>query len=428
MVGRRGRCLLAVSGVVALAGCGEPPNEHVGRTLQPIAEAGPWHIPADVLAVGDEQYVDYTGAGPWLGESGCYGGISPATDLLRDYIYAHFPQTYHIGGYACRPIVGNESKMSVHATGRALDIMLHTVDGEADNTIGDPVGNWLIENAEAIGIQFIIWDLYTWMASRDPGTKGKDYGGSHPHHDHLHIELAEEYADLTENWFEDLVEPPMIDGCPFVPPDGGIVEETSPCFGAFGPNEYWRLVEGVGSDGSLLWTNAFENDEPSNWARWNLYVEEAGLYRVEVFVDPEYGVNPQTRYALRHEDADGPVTELFSVDQGVEQQWVDLGQWDFAAGVGQYLSVYDNVEAPVGDDQRIAVDAVRLTRLDGGGSFDPSGPGLGDDPSEPGGSASKRSADEGGCRVSAPGVGPRGSTSWLALLGLGLFASRRRRP
>ena len=43
MVGRRGRCLLAVSGVVALAGCGEPPNEHVGRTLQPIAEAGPWH-------------------------------------------------------------------------------------------------------------------------------------------------------------------------------------------------------------------------------------------------------------------------------------------------------------------------------------------------------------------------------------------------
>ena len=65
------------------------------------------------------------------------------------------------------------------------------------------------------------------------------------------------------------------------------------------------------------------------------------------------------RYALRHEDADGPIAELFSVDQSADQEWVDLGEWDFAAGVGQHLSVYDNVEEPVGDDQHIAVDAVR---------------------------------------------------------------------
>lgn len=406
-------------------GCTDAPTERVGRSVAPIAVPGPWKIPTDVLAIGDEQSVNYTGAGPWVGEQGCFGGISPGTEVLRQYLYAHFPQTYSIGGYACRPIVGNESQMSVHATGRALDIMIHTVEGEADNTLGDPIGNWLIVNAEAIGIQFIIWDLYTWGAHRDPGDKARDYGGQHPHHDHLHIELAEEYEHFTENWFANAVTPPVIPDCDALPADGGIVDEQSACFGAYGPAEFWRVVEGAGHDDGLLWTNAFENDEPSNWARWNLYFDEAGDYEVEVFIDPDYGVNPETTYALEHApDADDDRAHAIVIDQGAASGWVSLGAYPFEAGEGQHLSVYDNVAGAVPDDQHIAVDAVRLTRVrdgkpgGGGGSG-----GLAPEP-DPTAAASETTDADGGCRI-GPSSSP--AEGWWLLLALGALV-RARRP
>jgi MYXO-CTERM domain-containing protein len=424
MVGScRGKWVWVALAGATLVGCGEAPRERVGRAHDKLAEPGPWSIPPEVLAVGDDQHVEFTGAGPWIGEEGCYGGISPATDILRDYLYAHFPQTYSIGGYACRHINGDPSKMSVHATGRALDVMIETVDGEADNDLGDPIGNWLIENAETIGIQFIIWDLYTWMAARDPGTKGKSYGGAHPHHDHLHIELADEYADLEQNWFDDLVSPPLIDGCSFLPPEGGVVEETSPCFGAFGSSEFWRFVEGAGSGDSLLWTNAFENDAPSNWARWNLYLDEAGSYRVEVYLDAEYAVHAQAPYAVKHADGE----DLVVIDQSEHDGWAVLGEWMFEAGAGQHVSVFDHVDGPVAADQRIAVDAVRVTRLDGDGTtFDPTKPeGEGNLPGVPSSSA-RTNDEEGGC--SASGAPTRGSTSWWWAGAIGVaWAARRRR-
>lgn len=412
--------LLLCLGVTA-AGCTDTPTEHVGRSVSPMAVPGPWRIPDEVLAVGDTQDVLYTGAGNWLGEQGCFGDISPGTQVLREYLYAHFPQTYTIGGYACRPIVGNESKMSVHATGRALDVMLHTIDGEADNTLGDPIGHWLIVNAEAIGIQLVIWDLYSWGAHREPGQKGRDYGGSHPHHDHLHIELASEYEHFTENWFADQVTPPTIIDCPHLPAEGGIVDERSPCFGAYGPSQFWRVVEGAGHDDGLLWTNAFENDEPSNWARWNLYLENEGDFEVEVFIDPEYGVNRKTTYALRHAlDEDGFEAHEIIIDQGAASGWVSLGTYPFDEGERQHLSVHDNVDGSVDDDQHIAVDAVRLTRVvteGGAGGIDRPGapPFTVERPDQPAG-------DDGGCSLAST---RRLADGWWLLLALGVLARRR---
>lgn len=403
------------------------PEERIGRAARPLAEAGPWHIPPETLAIGDSQFVDYVGAGPWIGEEGCYGGISPGTDLFRQYLYLYFPQTYLVGGYSCRPIVGNESQMSVHATGRALDIMIHTVDGdEADNDLGDPIGNWLIENAEAIGIQYIIWDLYTWGAARDPGQKGKPYGGLHPHHDHLHIELSVDVADLTELWFLDAVDPPAIEGCLAIPKEGAIVEESDACFRAFGPNEFWRLIEDAGSGSALLWTNAFESDAPSNWARWNLVMEESGDYQIDVYVDPAWGVHRQTRYLVAHAAGE---TEVM-VDQSAQQGWVSLGKFALSPDAPMWVDVYDHVAGPVEADQHIAVDAVRLT----GQGFDPptedpaeKTPEESEDPSEAT-KGHRGNADEGGCSMSSAPPSPTG-WGWLAALAfaVGLWRGREAR-
>jgi MYXO-CTERM domain-containing protein len=411
--------------LAAVAACGGGENESpdLGRSRQMLAEDGPWHIPPETLAIGDTQFVAYTSGGDWVGESGCYGGISPGTALLRDYLYAYFPQTYHIGGYACRPIVGAPTKMSVHATGRALDVMIATDDGEADNDAGDPIGNWLIENSEAIGISLIIWDLYSWGAHRDVGEKGRDYGGAHPHHDHLHVELSVDKADLEELWFLDLVDPPVIPGCETVPPSGGVIEETDACFGAFGPAEYWRTEEGVGSDDAMLWTNAFENDEPSNWARWNVYVEESGRYQLEVFVDPAWGVNPETHYRIAHADGD----ESVYVDQSLSEGWVDLGEYELSTESPTWVDVYDNVLGPVADDSHIAVDALRLTRLD----VEPppeTEPPPEDPPTEPEPESTVTISGSGEASCSASGAPARTpGWAWLAFAGLAVATTRRRR-
>lgn len=344
--------------LASLAGCAA--EEHIGKAEEALSVPGPWVIPDDTLAAGDDQDVPYTGAGPWVGSDACSGSLTPGARVLREWLMRAFPQVESIGGYSCRAIVGDSTRMSVHGTGRALDIMLPLHAGAADNDLGDPIGEWLIEHAELIGIQYIIWDRWTWMAERPDGSKDREYGGTHPHHDHLHVELSLAGAAMRTPWFSGSMSMPESD-CAALPADGGIVDETSSCFAAYGPSTYWRRVAGDGHDGSLLWTNAFQSDSPSNWARWHLALAEAGTYAVEVWIEPEYGVHASTHYAVRH-DA-GEVT--LRVDQSSASGWVRLGVFDFAAGTGQHVSVYDATPAAVAPDQHIAVDALRLVRDDG---------------------------------------------------------------
>lgn len=338
---------------IFIAACGQPGTSDHSLGL---AHPGPWDIPAGVLASGDQQYVSYTGAGPWVGEDGCGGRLLDGTRVLRDFLYEAFPQVFHIGGYACRRNTGNTSQMSVHGTGRALDIHIPLDAGDADNDLGDPVGNWLIENAEQIGIQYIIWDRWTWGAARTVGAKERSYGGPHPHHDHLHVELSPEAAAMETPWFSSGMPPPPLPDCGRISRNGGVVDDTSECFTAYGPAEYWRTDDERGYGGGLIWTNAFENERPSNWARWHLDVEEAGEYEVSIFVDDELGVHRATRYSVTASASETTVV----VDQSAGADWVSLGTFEFAAGAGQFVEVFDDSSEPVEADQHIVVDAVRL--------------------------------------------------------------------
>src|SRR5690606_33532347 len=108
---------------LGLAGCADAVDD-TGSHAAAIAEPGPWQIPPDTLAAGDVQYVGFTGAGPWIGPEGCHGGLTSGAAILRDYLGYAFPQITMIGGYACRAVNGSTTTMSVHATGRALDIFI----------------------------------------------------------------------------------------------------------------------------------------------------------------------------------------------------------------------------------------------------------------------------------------------------------------
>lgn len=183
-------------------------DEGIGSVSEELAVPGAWKPPADVLAAGAGQFVAYTGAGPWRGAAGCGGGLLAGTKQLGDFIRASFPgRVTSYGGYACRQNTANKAQTSVHGTGRALDLFVPLSGGQADNTKGDEVANWLVRNAGAIGVQYIIWDRASWQASL-AGNKLRGYTGPHPHHDHIHLELSPDGAARRTPWFAGKAAPP----------------------------------------------------------------------------------------------------------------------------------------------------------------------------------------------------------------------------
>ena len=116
------------------------------------------------------------------------------------------------------------------------------------------------------------------------------------------------------------------------------MDERGDCAQIMGPSEYWRLAEGAGDGQSLFWTNAVEAAERANWARWQPKFSEAGEYELEVYLDSAFAIHAQARYELVHA---GETTELV-VDQGAASGWHSLGTFDFDAGLGQSLSLFDN--------------------------------------------------------------------------------------
>lgn len=146
--------------------------------------------------------------------------------------------------------------------------------------------------------------------------------------------------------------------CQVISAEGGVVDNSSPCFQKFGPAMYWREVSGEGEGGSLFWTNAFDSMTPDNWARWSLHLEEAGEYLIEVSVSERYGICTQTPYQVRHADTEVALT----LNQSSPDYWQSLGVFTFAEGGAQHVDVYDNISGWSQSDQHITADAVRLTR------------------------------------------------------------------
>ncbi len=327
-------------------------GQNASGARQGLTVAGRWLLPDDVAAAGLAQDVQFDNAPPYDGGSNCSGSATPGALTFRDHLLGYFPQIASIGIYNCRVIAGTNS-MSLHGVGRALDIMIPTIGGDADNEAGDVIAHWLIENAEFIGVQTVIWDHSIWRVSRSPqfGT----YTGSNPHVDHLHVELNVEAGNEGSAWFDGPTGPVS---CPALPVAETIVDEAHACFSLFGPAQYWR-TEQAGHGGSLRWTNAFENDAPSNWARWSLPFEEPGQYRLEVFVDPMWGVFPQTKYEVKA----GGAVHVVTVDQSAADGWTDLGTFTFTATGDEHVRVRDDGAAPVGDGQRVVADALRVTPI-----------------------------------------------------------------
>jgi hypothetical protein len=204
----------------------EPEGEHAshgGPMMDSVS--GRWMPSTEAWIAGQEQYVAYEGF------DDCSDWEQPGSRLLSNYLVEHFGAS-HVTIHNCRLIEGTD-RWSIHGTGRAIDVMVPMVGGQADNGAGDPIAHFLMENAERIGLQFIIWDRSDWTAAAS-GDKLEQYTGLYGHFDHLHIELTDAGAAMQTAFFTEGMPVPGADP---VVRDGDVVDIAATATG----DGYWTV-------------------------------------------------------------------------------------------------------------------------------------------------------------------------------------------
>lgn len=144
--------------------------------------------------------------------------------------------------------------------------------------------------------------------------------------------------------------------CEPLPPEGGILDDRSPCFVKGGSPTYWHY-ESDGWDGNLIWTMATSDASPDNWGRWNILLSAAGTYTIEAYTDAGFAQSRQARYEIQH----GGASDSALVDQTAVDGWNLLGAYDFSAGGEEFVRLNDNTGEPVSSNIQLVFDAIRLT-------------------------------------------------------------------
>ncbi len=216
--------LLVLAALLSVVACVPDPTTAVDAPEGELAVQhsavtvpGKWAPSASTLAAGDRQLVRHDGlpltngyctsTNPWACSCGahpeCSKGLPGALELAA-YLRRRFPQISGIGGVGscCRQATGSPDYLSAHSLGRAIDVMIPRINGDADNTAGDPIGAWAIENAQSVGIQYIAWDRAQWSPRKPAGQRLSPLSASSlSHTDHLHIELNKDGAAKRTPFF-----------------------------------------------------------------------------------------------------------------------------------------------------------------------------------------------------------------------------------
>jgi hypothetical protein len=125
-------------------------------------------------------------------EMGGRYNITPRTEQMRELVIEEFGESPENGGVGCyRPdggwVVGE------HPKGRACDFMVNP-DGqmptEEQGERGDAIAQWAMDNAERLGIWYIIWRQRIWYVDNQQWRQMNDRGSiTENHFDHVHISM-----------------------------------------------------------------------------------------------------------------------------------------------------------------------------------------------------------------------------------------------
>lgn len=110
------------------------------------------------------------------------GGLTPHSNEIKADIMRFWPQITNIGGY--RPPDGYNE----HSTGNALDVMIPNWQSPEGKALGDAISGWALNNAEALGLSWVIWQQKIHKPGDLAGQVMQDRGGATQNHlDHVHI-------------------------------------------------------------------------------------------------------------------------------------------------------------------------------------------------------------------------------------------------
>lgn len=166
-----------------------------------------WTLTPRSKAASDAFSGSYDGGGPW-DASRCAAEMAQHTRALRDVVRYYFRWATDIGSVRCSPLhTRHGDQMSIHAVGRALDVMVPHVGGNE----GESLANWLVENAALLGLQLVIWRHSVWQGSQPRARRFDQYTGSNPHVDHVHVEVTETPGPLLA-WLMGGADPAMAPG------------------------------------------------------------------------------------------------------------------------------------------------------------------------------------------------------------------------
>ena len=113
-------------------------------------------------------------------------GLKPnAVDGGRK-IYAHAPWIKSMGGLGSRPIGTSD-----HPRGLAIDFMIPGWNTAAGNAKGWALAKWIVANAGALHVKYVIWDRKKWNPAGGSGWRPYSHPlGASPtlaHRDHIHV-------------------------------------------------------------------------------------------------------------------------------------------------------------------------------------------------------------------------------------------------
>lgn len=186
-----------------------------------------WLITAEALAAGNRANVPYHL--PRYSELTPRGLVQPrgSTERIPNYqqtpssalrrLAAHLREIFgtvithfeYMSGFP-QPVTDTTRQADPHIAGRAVDIMFRTVRrgplySMPDLEHGNPIAEYLVQNAEVFGVQYLVWARSQWHGSKPagvgPGKKFAHYARApeserFDHFNHIHLELS---LDAAQN-------------------------------------------------------------------------------------------------------------------------------------------------------------------------------------------------------------------------------------
>ena len=178
----RSACLLLVGLTLSVVGCASDDGASDDEGDDPATGSSSEAVTARWQPPSTHQIGTIEEGGPWSGGRSCAGALKSGSRSVGDALEAKFSAIAKVEGYACRPNTANRSQLSMHGTGRALDLFVSKAGGDA-------VANYLVKNANQLGVQLVIWKRTLWKVTPGGGSS-RAYGGPNPHTDHIHAELT----------------------------------------------------------------------------------------------------------------------------------------------------------------------------------------------------------------------------------------------